>query len=237
VGSVVVDLLSGELSSVPDLQLLAGANRAAMRAPDGEWEIIQFGSAEEIAPARWRLSRLLRGQCGTRLAMLQGASEGSPFVLLEGAVTPAGLALEEAGLPLNWRVGPVGYDFGGPTFASATVAGGMRARRPLPPVHLSATRIPGGDLAIRWIRRGRIDADRGLAGDIPLGEEAERYELTIGVDGVALRAVTLSAPAWTYSAADQAADFPVPAAATVTVRQASPSAGPGDAAELSLTIG
>jgi hypothetical protein len=237
VGTVVVDLLSGALASVPDLQLFAGANRAAVRAIEGEWEIIQFGTAEEMAPGRWRLSRLLRGRCGTRHAMLQGAGEESPFVLLDGAVTPAGLALEEAGLPLNWRVGPVGYDFGGPTFAATTVAGGMRARRPLPPAHLRATRMPGGDLAVRWVRRGRIDADRGLAGDIPLGEESERYALAVTRDGTLLRAASLAAPQWTYTAAEQAADFALPATATMTVRQVSQAAGPGDAASLSLTIG
>ncbi len=234
-GAMTVDLWSGALSSTPDLQLFSGVNRAAVMAENGDWEVLQFGEADEIEPGRWLLSRLLRGQCGTCTAMRAGAAEGAYFVLLDAAVLPAGLAAEEIGLALNWRVGPAGYDFDGPAFAAASLAGGVRARRPLPPAHLAATRMPDGDHAIRWTRRGRIDADRGLGGDVPLGEEAELYHLTVRAGGSILRELTLSAPRWTYAAPLLAADFPAPGTATVTVRQISVAAGAGDPATINFT--
>src|SRR5690606_25818822 len=117
-------------------QLMNGANAAAVLASNGVWEILQFQKAEETEINRWTLSCLLRGQMGTNDAMSAGAGVGAPFVLLNEAVVAAGLKPEEVGLELNWRVGPVGYDLSETHFASSTVAGGIRARLPLSPVHL-----------------------------------------------------------------------------------------------------
>ena len=226
-GSVEVALLSGELASVTDLQLLNGANLAALLAANGEWEVVQFGHAEEIAPATWRLTRLLRGQYGTRPAMLAGAGEDAWFVLLDAAAAPVGLRDTEVGLTLNWRVGPIGYDFSGPTFAALSAVGGLRARRPLSPVHLKARRLGDGALRLDWIRRARIDADRGLAGDAPLDEAAETYRIDVAPEGGAtVRTVTARVPQWTYAAADITADFGGgPATVAFTVRQIGSAAG------------
>jgi hypothetical protein len=220
-GTIEVALLHGELAGVSDLQLLNGANLAAVLAQNGEWEVLQFGEAEETAPSVWRLGRLLRGQYGTRPAMLAGAAEATWFVLLDEAVSAAGLKAGEIGLALNWRIGPIGYDFAGPTFAAITTAGGVRARRPLSPVHLSATPLGDGGIRFDWIRRGRIDADRGLAGAVPLGEEAEAYAVEVAPEGgSAVRLATAAQPQWIYAAADIAADFAgAPATVAVTVRQ------------------
>ena len=69
--------VDGAMASVPTLQLLNGANMAAIRADNGVWEIVQFGDAEEIAPSVWRLTRLLRGQQGTGDALAAGVSAGA----------------------------------------------------------------------------------------------------------------------------------------------------------------
>ena len=220
-GAIEIAVLHGELGGVSDLQLLNGVNLAAVLAQNGEWEVLQFGEAEEIAPSVWQLGRLLRGQYGTRPAMQAGAAEGAWFVLLDEAVSAAGLKAGEVGLDLNWRVGPIGYDFAGPTFAAITTAGGVRARRPLSPVHLSATSLGDGSIRFDWIRRGRIDADRGLAGAVPLGEEAEAYAVEVAPEGgQAVRLATAVQPQWTYAAADIAADFAgAPTTIALTVRQ------------------
>src|SRR5690606_23509562 len=111
--------------------------------------------------------------------------------------------------PLNWKVGPVGHDFGGPDFITAQAIGGVRARQPLSPVHLRATRLAGGDVRLGWIRRGRVEADGWLAEDIPLGEENEAYRVEVSNGGGAvLRSVTVVRPEWTYAAAAIAEDFP-----------------------------
>ena len=224
-----VGLYGGELASVSRAQLLNGANAAAVMSAAGGWEVLQFELAEEIAPATWRLSRLLRGQLGSGDQAAAGAPTGAAFVLLDAAVAPAGLATSEIGLALNWRIGPTRHDFSTTHFAEQAAVGGMRALLPLAPVHLRASGGPGGDWNFRWIRRGRIDADGWLATEIPLGEESESYRIDVGLPGLApLRSTTVASPSWTYAAAERAADFAsLPALAEVSVRQLSASAGWG----------
>ncbi len=228
-GSITVALLDGALSSVPVLQLLNGANTAAIRSDNGAWEVIQFGSAEEIAPSVWRLTTLLRGQQGTGDALAAGASAGAPFVLIDHAVVKAGLQAEHTGLALNWMVGPTGQDFGGPTHVGLAMAGGIRARLPLAPVHLHVARQPGGDALVTWTRRGRIDADSWLSEDIPLGEEYERYRVEVRVAGdIVVRTAETANANWTYDAAWIASDLPaLPAEIEITVRQISATVGAG----------
>lgn len=238
VGRITVAMHSGELASVSRLQLLNGANVAAMRSAAGIWEVLQFETAEEIAPSVWELRGLLRGQLGTDDAMLAGAADGADFVLLDQAVRPAGLLAAEVGLPLNWRAGPTGEDFSGETFAQQRVAGGLRALTPLSPVHLKARRQAEGGLAVSWIRRGRVDADGWEGEDIPLGEEGEAYRVEVATDtGTRKRSVTVGSPSWIYPSAALSADFPSrPATAVVTVRQTSAAAGPGIAARLAIGL-
>jgi len=237
-GAMTVALYDGALSSVSPALLLNGANTAAVRADNGEWEVLQFGQAEEILPSVWTLTLLLRAQCGTGDAAASGISPGAPFVLLDEAVVKAGLAPEQAGLPLNWRIGPSGKDFAGPYFVDMQMAGGMRAQLPLPPVHLRCAAVAGGDLSLTWVRRGRVDAASWLGEDIPLGEESERYRIEIApAGGTALRTAETPTPQWTYPAALQALDFPSrPAAAAFTVRQINPSAGAGLPARRTFTL-
>jgi hypothetical protein len=176
----------------------------------------------------WKLSGLLRGQLGTGDAMEAGAATGAPFVLIDSAVVKAGLAREQAGLSLNWRVGPVGHDFGGDSYVERTVAGGLRALTPLAPVHLRMKRT-GGDAEITWVRRGRVDADSWLAEDIPLGEEFERYRIEVApAGGAVVRTAESDAPHWTYAAADITADLGGAAGEIdVTVHQISARIGAG----------
>ena len=76
------------------------------------------------------------------------------------------------------------------------------------------------------------------AGDIPLGEESEAYQVEIAAPGGPVRrTATTTAAGWTYRAADLAADFAVrPAALDVTVVQLSAVAGPGLPARARLAL-
>ncbi|WP_173931146.1 glycoside hydrolase TIM-barrel-like domain-containing protein [Chelativorans sp. Marseille-P2723] len=233
---LTVRLLSGELYSVSRLQLLNGANAAAIQSAAGVWEIVQFEEAEEVEPDLWHLTNLLRGQLGTNDAMSAGAKAGASFVLLDDAVTPAGLTASEIGLDLNWRIGPMAYDISGENYLPMTGRGGERALMPLSPVHLRS-RVEGGDLHLSWLRRGRIDADSWLAEDIPLGEEREEYRIEIApVGGSPRRIATVSSPEWIYSADMRSADFPEPSQIEVTVRQMSVAIGAGLPARTILSL-
>jgi len=233
-GAIEVLLLSGELESVSEAQLLAGANVAAIEALNGEWEIFQFQQAREIAPSHWRLTDLLRGEAGTQAAMHAGASAPARFVLLDAAVTSAGLRGGEAGLAMNWRVGPVGGLFGGTTYRSFSAVGGMRARRPLAPVHLRVRRLEDGGVGLSWQRRSSAHGARGISGVLPLGEAIEGFRIVVAEPGGAeLRSVEVSASEWIYETGAILSDFgSLPAAAEFRVAQLSASDGPGDVAVL-----
>ena len=227
--TITVALFDAEAASVSRLQLLNGANVAAVRSDDGVWEILQFETAEEISAGVWLLGGLLRGQLGTGDAMAAGAEAGAPFVMLDDRVKSAGLLAGEIGLRLYWRVGPSGAVISEDTFADHSEAGGLRARLPLAPVHLRCRPGPGGDLAFSWVRRGRIDADDWGATDIPLGEEREEYRVDVlAVGGPVVRSETVAVSNWTYAGGDIVADFGgMPAEIDVAVRQLSLSAGWG----------
>ncbi|OAE38331.1 baseplate multidomain protein megatron [Agrobacterium tumefaciens] len=203
--SIIVDLSSGELASVPELSVLNGENRLVIRAANGVWEIVAFARAEEIAPSRWRLSSLLRGLGGTEDALVTGAPKGAPVVVLDGAVQPLGLAAGERGRPLNWIAEAAGMA-GAPSGPFA-FEGGLRALTPLSPVHLVAERRREGVL-VRWKRRGRVEADGWDASEIPLDEPSESYRIEV-LDGATVRRVAeVSEPLWLYATAAELTDFP-----------------------------
>jgi hypothetical protein len=183
------------------------------------------------------LSDLLRGQLGTGDATAAGAPAGADFVILDDAVVPAGLQPSEVGLSLNWRIGPFAGDLSDASFATSAQVGGVRALLPYAPVHLRG-QWNGADLALSWIRRGRIDADRWGASEIPLAEETEQYQVTIApAGGAALRTQTVSQPSWLYDASAIAADFGAPPAEIdLTVRQFSTAVGWGIAASRRISL-
>ncbi|MCD2172017.1 baseplate multidomain protein megatron [Rhizobium sp. C4] len=230
---VDVSLAFGSFASVTEAELLAGANRLAVRAANGVFEIISFETAEEVAANRWHLSYLLRGQFGTVDAMAAGAGVGADVVLLNEAIVSLGLDPSEAGLSLNWRA-----EAGVSTVGPIAFAGGRRAATPLAPVHLRAQRLGSGDIRLAWTRSGRVDGANWDAYDIPLDEPEERYLLDI-LDGGGnrLRSAEVTAPAFTYSAADALADFGAPPASIrYRVRQIGWTVASGLPAEAALPL-
>lgn len=207
--AILADLGFGGLSSASRLAVLNGANAVAVRSEAGSWEIIQFEIAEEIAPGRWRLESLLRGQAGTDDAMRAGAASGSAFIVLDGSVRSLGLSLDEAGRAFNWIAEASGGLAGGPS--PTMFAGGERALTPLSPVHLRAERRAEG-IRLSWIRRGRLSADSWTPAEIANDEGFERYRIDI-LDGVTvIRTVEMTTSEWLYPAADELTDFGAPQA-------------------------
>ncbi|GKY88738.1 baseplate multidomain protein megatron [Sinisalibacter aestuarii] len=201
-----VRMSSGDLSSAALSRVLSGANAAAIGdGSPGNWEVFQFTTAELVDEDLWEITGRLRGQAGTDALMPEVWPAGSYLVMLDGAVAqiphPAGLR----GLERDFRIGPAARSYDDETYIHAAHAFEGVGLRPLAPVHLTA-RWAGGDLAVSWIRRTRIDGDGWLSAEVPLGEEAERYTLRVMVGQSVLREAEVTAPAWTYSAAMRAAD-------------------------------
>ena len=167
-----VELLAGDLASADRLNVLDGANAAAIRGPRG-WEVVQFASAELVAPERWRLTDLLRGQAGTE--DLMGAPAGADFVLLDRAVVPLAEPVETFAVERRYLAVPRGGDLNGLGVARADVTLGARSLMPHAPVHLQAERYGNGSVGLDWTRRDRGRADSWSLSNVPMSEAEERY--------------------------------------------------------------
>ena len=209
--ALVVDLLTGTLESVSDLTLFGGANALAVESTPGTWEIVQAGTADLIAPGRYRLTQLLRGQRGTEGAMGNPAPAGARVVVLDDTLASLPIAEADLGLPWNWRVGPASRSVSDETYVASSFTPVGVGLRPFSVAHVEqpwrTPRIPG-DLTIRWTRRSRsLAADNWGAVEVPLIEEVEAYEVEI-LDGATIkRTLTTTTTSAMYTAAQQTADW------------------------------
>ncbi|WGW03575.1 baseplate multidomain protein megatron [Tropicibacter oceani] len=223
--ALVVDLQTGTLESVTDLTLFGGANALAIESAPGVWEIVQAGAAELIAPGRYRLTRLLRGQLGTEGAMGNPAPAGARVVVLDTALASLPIAEADLGIPWNWRIGPASRPVSDETYVAQAFTPAGVGLWPFSVAHVEQPwrkpRTPG-DLTIRWTRRSRaLAADSWSGLEVPLAEELEAYEVEI-LDGATVKRVLSTATtSAVYTAAQQTADWGAPL-------------GPGDTLDIRL---
>lgn len=205
--SVQVTLHSGQLSSATQLAVLGGANIAAVGSEEAGFEVIQFQTAELVGPDTYQLAGFLRGQAGTEGEMQNPHPIGSHFVLLSGALRQAGLSPAERGLPFKWRYGPTPLDNSSPAYQTQTLAFAGIGLRPLAPSHVTATRLTSGSVHFGWKRRTRLGGDSWEQTDVPLGDDAEAYELDIFANGSVVRTLASTQQSLAYTAAEQIDDF------------------------------
>ncbi len=197
-----------------DVALFGGGNALAVEAAAGVWELLQAGQAELIAPGRYRLTRLLRGQRGTEHAIGNPAPAGARVVVLDKTLASLPIAEADLGLPWNWRVGPAARAVIDASYTALAFTPAGRGLVPFAPVHVEqpwrTARSPG-DLTIRWTRRSRaLVADAWEQVEVPLAEDLESYDVQI-LDGTAVKRTLTSATASVlYTAAQQSADWGAP---------------------------
>lgn len=155
--SLQVQIVSGALPSVTELEVLDGANLVAVQSTSGDWEVLQYQTASLIAPNTYSLTHLLRARYGTELAM--GSPTGSPFVFLGQASTSNNLFMKTY------------LQIGDKLFS---------------PVNLTAYE-DSGDIVFEWVRRSRIpsielDDWSDTYFGAPLDSIDERYDVEI-MDG------------------------------------------------------
>ncbi|MEX2520495.1 MAG: glycoside hydrolase TIM-barrel-like domain-containing protein [Paracoccaceae bacterium] len=227
-----VKLFGGALSAKPDLSVLNGANRAALRSPSGEWELLQFQGAELIGPDLWVLTRLLRGQAGTEPFVGDPTPAGATFVLLDGAVTDVVSAPALRGVTRNWRIGPSRKPYAHDSYTAFVDEDDAVRLRPFAPAHLRATTDrETGAIWISWVRRTRIDGDSWVGIAPPLGEAREAYRLRIG----GVREVEVDRPGWLWTAEAKAEDG-VAGQVEISVAQISDEFGPGPETKVRIYV-
>ncbi|MGJ8536783.1 MAG: phage tail protein, partial [Parasphingopyxis sp.] len=200
VSAIEVELLHGDmwLAGATDAALASGANLAVL----GD-ELIQFGAAAALGGNRFRLSRLLRGRRGTEWTMAEHVS-GERFVLLDPGTMKS---LEAPTSALGGSVELLAAGLGDadvPASVSDIVHG--RSVRPPTPVHLSARRETDGAIRFSWVRRSRIGWAWISGSDAPLGEEEERWRVSIEPAAGQSRTQETESATLDYSVADQLAD-------------------------------
>jgi hypothetical protein len=230
-----VQITGGSLSSASRLQVLNGANMAAIG--DGSpqhWEVFQFTAAELVGPSIYALRGRLRGQSGSDGTMPALWPAGSLFVLLETQLGQIELAQEARGLERWYRTGVAARGYDDPQVDRRSLAFDGIGLRPYPVCHLRATRQSGA-IRLSWTRRSRIDGDNWQSTEVPLGEDREAYQLSVSRDGAVLRSLEVTSPYWSYDAEMQSADA-ASGLLSFSVAQLSDRFGPGPERVLSLQL-
>jgi hypothetical protein len=182
-GMIVVALTRADmaLGDAAAAALNAGANLALVGN-----ELIQFGRAEPLGGARWRLSRLWRGRRATQVS---AGAAGDRFALLTAAtVRTVDLPLTALGGDVQVMAAGIG-DGDDPPVAVATVSGASVL--PPPPVHLRWTAEDDGGATVTWTRRSRAGGRWLDRVEAPLAEESEGYRVSVGAREVLVTAPTI----------------------------------------------
>jgi hypothetical protein len=222
-----------QLASVSRLEMLNGANRAAVVTPDGLAEVIHFQDVADHGDGILMLTTLLRGRRGTDglLTTQGGIPPGSLLVVLSGSqVGDAPLSIDRIGEVQFFRSVTLGTLFVDGRDHAVQVVG--LPHRPYAPHKVKGDRDGGGDLTITWVRRSRTDtAWRNNTGQVQLGEDQEAYEVDVLDPDTreVIRTVTgLTSPTMVYDASQQVEDHgEVPESVLVRVYQISSVVGRG----------
>jgi hypothetical protein len=127
--------------------VLEGGNAAALRNADGAWEILQFANAELVDGQTYLLSRLLRGQGGSEVAMANPLPAGATFVVLGAHMIPIALGLDALARPMQLRIVASGRNHDDATAVALTATdGASRCRSAKRVRRIRSTFFP----AVRW---------------------------------------------------------------------------------------
>lgn len=224
--AVKVRLLEGTLSSVTDLEAMAGANTAAIGV-NGRWEIVSFANAVLNGDGTYSLSRRIRGRKGTEWAVGLHAVSDTFVLLEEGDLIRNVPATSDIGAARYYKAVSFG-ESDGDVLPYTHQAVGLE---PYAVAHIAGRRhAPAtNDWTISWVRRGRLDGEWRDSVDVPLGESSEAYEVEIMSGSTVKRTITgITSQSTVYTAAQQNADFgSVQTTLSVRVYQVSATVGRG----------
>lgn len=183
--SVQVMMLTGELGSRTDIEVLNGANLAML----GD-EIIAYQDAELQEDGSYLLTNLLRG-------LRNSEDQTGSHVLNERFVplTPANLSfiefdLREVGATIWYKLVPPGFDQSLFRLQSFVPRGGPLL--PFAPANVTAIVKDGGEIDLLWQRRTR-NITRFFSGlPVPVEEDSELFEIDVIVDSAVYSTLSVS---------------------------------------------
>lgn len=233
--TVTPDWTGADLFSITESQLYANGNIAAYGA-EGRWEIVCFKTAT-ASGSDYVIRDFLRGLFGTEWATGLHVA-GDRLVMLDLTTTDfAGLPLTAINSPRLWRGVTAGAALDSAVDVSNTY--GAVNLMPLSPVDGYGTiDRTTGDWLIGVQRRTRWQVSLFSGAEVPLGESAASYVFDVwDATYTTLKRTVASAVAYfTYSAAQQTADFGgVTTTVYVKAYQVSSVVGRGFPLQFSLT--
>lgn len=206
--TLTVRLANGDLSSVTETALLAGANHFALGA-HGRWEIIAAQTCLLQGDGTYVLRDFIRGRFGTEWAVNTHAALDTLVLLDTDTLVQSGIASTFIGVERKYRGVTLGQSEDEATTQSLTYnAVNLEC---LSPVYLNGNRAASNDWTITWVRRTRIGGEWRDKIDAPLSEASESYEVEIYSDATystlkrTLSGLTTATA--TYTSAQQTADF------------------------------
>lgn len=231
--SVIVDVISGELESVTQDQMLNGSNYAAYGA-DGRWEIVRFENAVLQSDGSYAVSGFIRGDKGTEWATGLHAVGDALVMLNDPDNAFIGMSVDSLQQPRIYRAVSYGDLIDDASDISFTYKGVNLEC--LSPVYAKASRDGSSNLAATFTRRSRVSSSWWATGVVaPVGEDTEAYEIDVMDGSTVVRTITSTSQAFSYSAANQTTDFGSPQSAiTFRIYQLSAVAGRGYPMEVTL---
>ncbi|MDG9780259.1 phage tail protein [Metapseudomonas otitidis] len=231
--SIVVDMISGEISSVTRDQMLSGKNYVAYGA-NGRWEIIRFQNATLQADGSYVVSGFVRGEFGTEWATGLHA-ESDWFVFLSDPDNQfIGMTATSIGQQFLYRGVTNGADILSAYDQPFTYSGVNLEC--LSPVYARGYRDGSGNFTGSFTRRSRVSGTWWVTGTpSPVGESAESYEIDVMSGATVKRTIASTSESFSYSAANQSADFgSAQSAITFRIYQMSAVVGRGYPLEVTL---
>jgi hypothetical protein len=154
-------------------------------------------------------------------------------VLLSPGITKLPMDSAQRDLPIHYLTGPANRPYDDPTYVKQIWPTEGVALKPYRPAHLKASMTPDGALAIRWIRRTRVDGDTWAGLDVPVSEAREAYQVVVRRAETTLATYEVTTQALTLSAA-QVAEFGLSPGDEIRVSQLSDRYGLGTPAVVVL---
>jgi hypothetical protein len=230
-GSLTVSLISGELESVTEAQMLNGANIAAYGV-NGRWEIIRFQNSTLNGDGTYTLDTFWRGDRGTEWATGLHAANDYFVLMTDPDLAFVGMPTDSIGQPRDYRAVTIGADINSATSSAFTYTGvNLETYSGAHPVGSRSS----NDLTINWQRRTRVGGAWRDNVDASLGETTEAYEVDIMQGSVVKRTLTATTPSVLYTSAMQITDFGSnQSAVTVKIYQLSSVVGRGYPLEATL---